>query len=149
MIYGRTPELFRSICRQARNFCREYGIKGIVLSPLNEWQEGSYLEPNRIRDSPCTTPSVTSSAKTRAGLARKRHPEGSNKTPDYPPMVIPPGRWNFDLAARGRMVPPTGGGRAPRPAMDACILSRLGSTALQCALESPSSPQNTAHSSSA
>ncbi len=104
VIYGRTPELFRSICEQARDFCREQGIKRVVLAPLNEWQEGSYLEPNEeygfamydaVRDVFC-----------------KRAAEGwpANVTPkelglgpyDYPPMVHPARTaWDFDSSTEG------------------------------------------------
>lgn len=47
-IYGRTPELFKKICQDAKAFADRTGLKKrILLSPLNEWGEGSYAEPNR------------------------------------------------------------------------------------------------------
>jgi len=45
-IYGRTVEHFRRICRDAKRFADETGIKRMTLAPLNEWGEGSYAEPN-------------------------------------------------------------------------------------------------------
>lgn len=48
IIYGRTPELFKQICEDAKAFADRTGLKKrILLSPLNEWGEGSYIEPNR------------------------------------------------------------------------------------------------------
>lgn len=47
VIYGRTVELFRDICRDAKRFADETGVKRMVLGPLNEWGEGSYAEPNK------------------------------------------------------------------------------------------------------
>ena len=48
VIYGRTPELFKQICEDAKAFADRTGLKKrILLSPLNEWGEGSYIEPNR------------------------------------------------------------------------------------------------------
>lgn len=47
-IYGRTPELFRIICEDAKAYAKKTKHKKqILLSPLNEWGEGSYAEPNR------------------------------------------------------------------------------------------------------
>ena len=42
----RTPEEFRKVCEDAKRFCAETGCRRIVIGPLNEWQEGSYIEPN-------------------------------------------------------------------------------------------------------
>ncbi len=47
-IYGRTPELFRRICLDAKDFAdKNNHRKQILLSPLTEWGEGSYAEPNK------------------------------------------------------------------------------------------------------
>ncbi len=46
VIEGRTPELFKSMLLSVRNFIRETNTPMIVLGPLNEWGEGSYVEPN-------------------------------------------------------------------------------------------------------
>ncbi len=42
---GRTPELFGQLCRLGRQFADEHGKKIILLGPVNEWGEGSYIEP--------------------------------------------------------------------------------------------------------
>lgn len=47
VIYDRTPEKFRKICEKCKAFTQKYGIKNVVLAPLNEWGEGSYAEPNK------------------------------------------------------------------------------------------------------
>lgn len=46
-VYGRTPENFSRICRDAVRFSKESGVRNFLLGPLNEWGEGSYAEPNR------------------------------------------------------------------------------------------------------
>jgi hypothetical protein len=43
--YGRTPELFGRLCRLARQHADQTGQKTIALGPMNEWGEGSYIEP--------------------------------------------------------------------------------------------------------
>lgn len=43
--YGRTPELFGKLCRLARQYADQTGKKIIALGPVNEWGEGSYIEP--------------------------------------------------------------------------------------------------------
>ncbi len=47
IIKDRTPEKFRSTCESCRSFCEAKGFKRIIIAPLNEWQEGSYIEPNQ------------------------------------------------------------------------------------------------------
>jgi hypothetical protein len=44
-IYGRTVRHFARICRDAKRFADESGVKRLTLAPLNEWGEGSYAEP--------------------------------------------------------------------------------------------------------
>jgi len=65
VIYGRTVDLFRDLCRDAKRFADETGIKRMTLAPLNEWGEGSYAEPNKefgfgmydaVRDTFCKQP---------------------------------------------------------------------------------------------
>ncbi|MDO4585774.1 MAG: glycoside hydrolase family 99-like domain-containing protein [Planctomycetia bacterium] len=46
IIYDRTVEKFRKICEDCKRFADETGQKRIVLAPVNEWGEGSYIEPN-------------------------------------------------------------------------------------------------------
>ncbi|NLS96821.1 MAG: hypothetical protein GXX96_32195 [Planctomycetaceae bacterium] len=113
VIYGRTPELFRSICEQARDFCRQHGIKRIVLAPINEWQEGSYIEPNEeygfamydaVRDVFCKKPEQ--------GWPANVTPKQLGLGPyDYPPMVHPARtEWNFDASTEGWYRQPYGAG---------------------------------------
>ena len=45
VVHGRTVPLFEAWLRAGRDFCREQQIGLLVLGPLNEWGEGSYLEP--------------------------------------------------------------------------------------------------------
>jgi len=45
-VYGRTPEAFGAICRDALAFAAESGVANFLLGPINEWGEGSYAEPN-------------------------------------------------------------------------------------------------------
>ena len=45
VMHGRTPELFGKLCRLAREYADQTGKKIIALGPMNEWGEGSYIEP--------------------------------------------------------------------------------------------------------
>ncbi|MBI4560000.1 MAG: glycoside hydrolase family 99-like domain-containing protein [Candidatus Hydrogenedentes bacterium] len=45
VIDGRTPELFERLLRDGKQYCRDHGKKMMVLGPVNEWGEGSYIEP--------------------------------------------------------------------------------------------------------
>ena len=45
VIQGRTTRLFEELLRQARSFCEERDKPMIILGPMNEWGEGSYIEP--------------------------------------------------------------------------------------------------------
>jgi hypothetical protein len=45
VIQGRTPELFEKLLRQAKSFCEEHNKPILILGPMNEWGEGSYIEP--------------------------------------------------------------------------------------------------------
>lgn len=47
VISDRTPDKFRKICEDMKLFAAETGIKRFVAAPINEWGEGSYIEPNR------------------------------------------------------------------------------------------------------
>lgn len=44
-IEGRTPVLFEQLLQEARSFCRQTDKNVVILGPLNEWGEGSYIEP--------------------------------------------------------------------------------------------------------
>ena len=46
IIEDRTVGKFRHICDEYVKFANETGIKRFALGPLNEWGEGSYIEPN-------------------------------------------------------------------------------------------------------
>ena len=41
----RTPEAFGKLCRLAREYADRTKKKIVILGPLNEWGEGSYIEP--------------------------------------------------------------------------------------------------------
>ena len=65
MIYERTPEKFGRICQAARRFCEKRGFRKVMIAPISEWQEGSYIEPNEeygfgmydaLRDAFCERP---------------------------------------------------------------------------------------------
>jgi hypothetical protein len=67
VIHSRSVPLFRKICRDAKRFADETGVKRMVLAPLNEWGEGSYIEPNKefgfgmydaVRDVFCERPAA-------------------------------------------------------------------------------------------
>jgi hypothetical protein len=45
VIDGRTPEHFRQLLEQAKTFCAETNKPLVILGPVNEWGEGSYIEP--------------------------------------------------------------------------------------------------------
>lgn len=114
VVTGRTPELFRDICEQARAFCEKNKIKRIVLGPLNEWQEGSYIEPNEefgfrmydaVRDVFCQKPEK--------GWPPNITPKEVGLGPyDYPPTPVARGfQWNFDNSTEGWHRNPYGAGR--------------------------------------
>lgn len=44
-IRGRTAQQFQELLREAASFCRENNKKMLILGPVNEWGEGSYIEP--------------------------------------------------------------------------------------------------------
>ncbi|MDO5582079.1 MAG: glycoside hydrolase family 99-like domain-containing protein, partial [Planctomycetia bacterium] len=101
---GRTPDLFREACQKAKDFCRKYNIKRVVLDPVNEWQEGSILEPNEdygfgyynaFRDVFCQKP--------KEGWPADLTPKECGLGPyDYPPMEIPARtKWTFDKGNEG------------------------------------------------
>ena len=88
LVYGLTPEKFGALCRECRAFCEERGIRQIYLAPINEWQEGSYAEPNEefgfalydaVRDAFCRKPPE--------GWPQNLRPADVGYGPyDYPPM---------------------------------------------------------------
>ncbi|MGI6400965.1 MAG: glycoside hydrolase family 99-like domain-containing protein [Thermoguttaceae bacterium] len=46
VVYGRSVASFKRLLEDYKSFADETGIKRAVLGPLNEWGEGSYIEPN-------------------------------------------------------------------------------------------------------
>jgi len=110
---GRTIGKFAALCRQARDFCERNGIRHAVIHPINEWQEGSYLEPNEeygfgmydaLRDAFCPQPAAGWPPNVRpdaAAVARMA----------FPPMSFSSKRrWDFDGSTEGWYRQPYGGG---------------------------------------
>lgn len=104
VVYDRTPEKFRDLCRQAKAFCEERGIRRVVLGPLNEWQEGSYIEPNEeygfamydaLRDVFCVKPE--------SGWPPNLTPSQIGRGPyDYPAIKLSARtRWDFEHSTDG------------------------------------------------
>ena len=104
MIYGRTPEKFRELCQSCRGFCEENGVRHVVVAPVNEWQEGSYIEPNEeygfqmydaLRDVFCKRPPE--------GFPPNLVPSDVGLGPyDYPPMPHPAKTsWDFSKGTEG------------------------------------------------
>ncbi len=65
VVYDRSVESFRRLLQDYKDFADETGVKRVVLAPLNEWGEGSYIEPNNefgfgmyeaIRETLCKKP---------------------------------------------------------------------------------------------
>ncbi len=114
VIRDRTPEKFAAICREARAFCESHGVKHAVIHPINEWQEGSYIEPNEefgfamydaIRDAFCERPA--------AGWPKNLRPSDVGLGPyDYPPSLRSAVQsWDFDTGTmEGWYRQPYGGG---------------------------------------
>ena len=113
IIRDRTPEKFAAICRKARAFCDRNGIRHAVIHPINEWQEGSYVEPNEeygfamydaIRDAFCEKPA--------AGWPKNIKPSDVGLGPyDYPPLFRSSvQQWEFADSMEGWYRQPYGGG---------------------------------------
>lgn len=113
VIRDRTPEKFAEVCRAARAFCEKNGVRHAVIHPINEWQEGSYIEPNEeygfamynaIRDAFCDKPTD--------GWPKNVRPTDVGLGPyDYPPLYrSPEPRWEFEDSMGGWYRQPYGGG---------------------------------------
>ncbi len=122
VIRERTPEKFAAVCREARTFCEKYGIKHVVIHPINEWQEGSYIEPNEeygfamydaIRDAFCEKPA--------AGWPKNLRPSDVGLGPyDYPPLSRSAvQKWEFADSVEGWYRQPYGG--CELEAKDGCL----------------------------
>ena len=87
-IEGRTTDLFEQLLKKGRDYVQENKKKQIVLGPLNEWGEGSYLEPcteygfgmyEAVRRTFATTPA--------SEYPKNRYPAEVKRGPyDYPPI---------------------------------------------------------------
>ena len=113
VIRDRTPEKFAKICRAARAFCDRNGLRHAVIHPINEWQEGSYIEPNEeygfamydaIRDAFCEKPA--------AGWPKNVRPQDVGMGPyDFPPSFRScVQHWDFTDSVEGWYRQPYGGG---------------------------------------
>ena len=122
VIRDRTPAAFADVCRAARRFCETNGLKHVIVHPINEWQEGSYIEPNgeygfgmyeAIRDAFCERPAE--------GWPKPVRPADVGLGPyDYPPLFRSPvPRWEFADSTEGWYRQPYGGGELE--AKDGCL----------------------------
>ena len=114
VIRERTPEKFASVCRAARAFCEQNGLRHVIIHPINEWQEGSYIEPNEqygfgmydaIRDAFCEKPAD--------GWPKNLRPSDVGLGPyDYPSLFRSSvQQWEFDGdTTEGWYRQPYGGG---------------------------------------
>lgn len=104
VIYGRTVEKFKKLCSVCKDFCLQNDRKKIIIAPLNEWQEGSYIEPNEeygfgmydaLRDTFCQMPPE--------GFSANLLPGDTGRGPyDFPPMERPAvTSWDFSHDVQG------------------------------------------------
>jgi len=104
IVYGRTVEKFSKVCDDCRRFCEANGVKRVITAPVNEWQEGSYIEPNEeygfgmvdaLRDAFCTRPAD--------GFPPNLTPQDLGLGPyDYPPMPhLALTSWDFSKDVQG------------------------------------------------
>ncbi|HQM99471.1 MAG TPA: glycoside hydrolase family 99-like domain-containing protein [Candidatus Hydrogenedentes bacterium] len=100
--HGRTVAGFKKMLEGARAYCDRHGEKEIILGPVNEWGEGSYIEPNlefgfgmyeAIRD-------VFGQGKPEE-WPQNFGPRDAGLGPYDFPVVTPSFRWNFDEDADG------------------------------------------------
>ena len=99
-----TREKFARACRSVRRACDEKGLRRVVVSPVNEWQEGSMAEPNNdygferydaIREAFCEKPAE--------GWPRNETPESVGLSlHEYPPLYRHPDqKWDFTTWQEG------------------------------------------------
>ena len=99
-----TREKFARACRSVRRACDEKGLRRVVVSPVNEWQEGSMAEPNHdygferydaIREAFCEKPAE--------GWPRNETPESVGLSlHEYPPLYRHPDqKWDFTTWQEG------------------------------------------------
>ena len=131
VITDRTVEKFAAVCRAARKFCDETHQRHLLILPINEWQEGSYIEPNAeygfgmydaIRDAFCERPAE--------GWPKNLVPADVGLGPyDFPETPRRSVRsWDFDDGTtQGWYRQPYGGGEVENH--DGCltfVVNRLG-----------------------
>lgn len=103
-IENRTPCDFRNICEDAKAFCQETGCRKVLLGPVNEWQEGSFIEPesrygfsmyDAVRDVFCEKPPD--------GWPANLTPQSIGRpNPQLPDMERPDRTsWDFDDGVQG------------------------------------------------
>ena len=103
-VTGRTAEEFRKVCEEAKRFCADTGCRRIVIGPMNEWQEGSYIEPNAeygfsmydaIRETFCEKPA--------AGWPKNLTPQDIGRpNPQFAPMPFyARTSWDFSDGHQG------------------------------------------------
>ena len=113
IVRERTPERFSKICVMARKFAEENHVPMVVVSPINEWQEGTYIEPNHeygfqmydaLRDAFCEKPA--------GGWPKNLVPSDVGRGPyDYPKMERSTRtEWTFDHDPQGWYRQPYGAG---------------------------------------
>jgi len=104
VILDRTPEKFKRLCGDCRAFCERKGFKHVVIAPINEWQEGSYIEPceeygfgmyDAIRDVFCDKPAE--------GWPKNLTPKDVGRAyREFPPMKYSAVQsWTFDDSTEG------------------------------------------------
>ncbi len=113
-VVDRRPVHFKYICEQARLFCQKNKIKRVTIGPINEWQEGSYIEPNEeygfqmydiLRDAFCQKP--------KTGWTENLVPKDLGLGPYDYPETVPADRtsWEFKNSPEGWYRQPYGTGR--------------------------------------
>ena len=101
---NRTVAEFRKVCEEAKRFCADTGCRRVVVGPMNEWQEGSYIEPNAefgfamydaLRDVFCEKPS--------AGWPENLTPDSIGRpNPQFAPMPFyDRTSWDFSDGHQG------------------------------------------------
>jgi len=104
VVHGFNPCAFRGTCEKIRGICERRGLKRVMVSPINEWQEGSHIELNEefgfamydaLRDVFCKRPAD--------GWPENVTPK-SLKMPlhEFPPMYYSPVQsWEFAAGREG------------------------------------------------
>lgn len=102
VIRNRFPDDFEALLKQSRTFAEKHDLPFVVLGPLNEWGEGSYIEPNTEYgfDMYEAIRRVFGTGDP-ASWPQNVGPRDVGLGPyDYPPQPIIT-EWNFDQDAQG------------------------------------------------